>query len=752
MPMDNFGMQNAQPMPTGVEQPLNAQQFGYQDPMQNPPSFGAPPQGQMNFMQQPEPSFNAAAPNMPAMPDFNQQLPGFEQPMQQMQQQNPAMPNAPLGGDIYGNPSFGIPPVGAPSSPMLNMGMQNMGQDFGLNSNNMPSMPMQQNPMSNNQFDGMQNNNFDPLKQLQQGNNFGGQDFGKDSSFMGGMNDYGNSGSMFDGNRGFGANQSNQDLMGTQFPPIQPNNDFSQKPKDVFDGYNNNSEKPKQENSRNNPFDPNRFDQDFSGGKRGNFREAVSENGERPVQPKRPTNNPNDRRGPAMGAQGQKNRPPQRPGMPPQGGMPSREGLTPSDRRPPNRNPGQPGRPPMPGSRPSGNDPSRSPQRGSAQPRPGVSNQAVSPKQKPAGAPPIAANPKTPPQMPTPVQPEPKVDIAEIQSKLEQAVVIADFDKIFTQNNLFKFPDRSYINIRESTSKYLLSSADDEGIPVFSNVTANFPVSSCTVVTSEDEATKYAVARLVGTGMGLASGDILINGNEVRSRSIMSEVLYIDDDSMVPDRMTVFDFLMQCIAKVQLDDEEKIKNLTEILEKLGLDKVADDTMKLFSTARKVMVLLIAATQNPLIKCVVINFRKLLLEPEDEVRMMKVFEMLRLRDITVIMNDCNDILSSNLPNRVLALKEGEVAFNGGYREFIENYCEEIMTFEAENAEMIENIAKGFDKVTFTTEEKKVMVKGKGADASTVENIIVELSKNEIDLKTVRLGVRSFVLGRKELVKQ
>ncbi len=737
----------------------------YQDNMMAPTAFGQTPQEQASYgggyMQPAQPGQPS---QLQPMQDFSQGM--FGVPSAQDFSQPTSQPQTSTGQDIYGNAMQSMPmgQVGfnQAQDPAQSFDMS-QGMNYGMPQNSSVQLPIPDHAL---------NSGYDVMQQFGAQNNlFGANNMPQNVTDRSNYNDF-SLGKGFDGGQGMfdigtqpnggtgGMNfmsQGQQSFNGSQQGFEQNDNDpyrsnesnglFNSEPSlDIFDQQNKNEITP---------FSGSKFDQTFGKGKRGNFKEAVSEDGEKPVQPKRPINQANLRDGSSFNPNAPKNKPPARPGGMQQRPMSSdmQRGSRPNpNQKPPDRRP------------PSNKGPAGQarPQRGApGQQKPAL--QQRPPMQRPPQGAPTAQKmppqnnlpPKpqtTPPQLPKATQlQKPKVDIAEIQSKLEQAVVIADFDKIFTQNNLFKFPDRSYINIREATSKYLLSSSDDEGIPVFSNVTANFPVSSCTVVTSEDEATKYAIVKLVGTGLGLANGDMLINGNEVRSKSIMQEVLYIDDDSMVPDRMTVFDFLMQCIAKVQTDDEVKIQKLTEILEKLGLDSVADDTMKLFSTARKIMVLLIAATQNPLIRCVVINFRKLLLEPEDEVRMMKVFEMLRLRDITVIMNDCNDILSSNLPNRVLALKEGEVAFNGVYREFIEKYCEEIMTFQSEDSEKIEKISKAFENLEFSTDNDKVTVKGKGADASVVENVVVELSNNEIDLKTVRLGVRSFVLGRKELVK-
>ncbi len=755
LPVDPYQPQIGQLPNIGVND-MSFSGTQYQDNMMVPTALGQNPQEQAMY------GGGYVQPGQPAqlqpMQDFSQGMFGvssaqdFSQPTGQ--------PQMPIGQDIYGNGMQSMPMGQSGFNPTQDLAQNfdmSQGMNYGMPQNSPVQLPIPdhaQNPAYDvMQHLGVQNNLFGANNMPQNvtdGSNY--NDFSLGQSFDGGQGAF-DLGAQPNGGAG-GINfmsQGQQAFNGQQQGFEQNDNDpfGSNEPKsDIFDQQNKNEVTP---------FSGSKFDQTFGKGKRGNFKEAVSEDDERPVQPKRPVNQANNHDGSSFNPNAPRNKPPARPGS-----MQQRP-MSPEMQRGPRPNPNPNQKPP------DRRPPSNKGPVGQARPQRGAQGQQRPPMQRPPlQRPPQGGAPtaqKQPPQINTPITPpttlpqlpkanqiqKPKVDIAEIQSKLEQAVVIADFDKIFTQNNLFKFPDRSYINIREATSKYLLSSSDDEGIPVFSNVTANFPVSSCTVVTSEDEATKYAIAKLVGTGLGLANGDMLINGNEVRSKSIMQEVLYIDDDSMVPDRMTVFDFLMQCIAKVQTDDEVKIQKLTEILEKLGLDNVADDTMKLFSTARKIMVLLIAATQNPLIRCVVINFRKLLLEPEDEVRMMKVFEMLRLRDITVIMNDCNDILSSNLPNRVLALKEGEVAFNGVYREFIEKYCEEIMTFESNDAEKIEKISKAFENLEFSTDNDKVTVKGKGADASVVENVVVELSNNEIDLKTVRLGVRSFVLGRKELVK-
>ncbi len=752
-PVDPYQIQMGQTPNVGAQDAFfNGAQ--YQENMVTPATFGQNPQQQAMF------GGGAMVPNQPQpqpLQDFSQNMYGV--PSAQDFSQPTSQPQTSIGQDIYGNSMQSMPLGQGGYNPALDS-VQNFGVSQGMNygamQNGSVQLPIPEHAQNlgydvMQQF-GAQNNSIGANNMPQNvANNLNYNDFSMGNTFDGGKGLF-DMGMQPNGNPG-GMNfmsQGQQAFNGPQQGFEQNDNDAfgsasSEPSSDIFDQQNKNEVTP---------FSGSKFDQTFGKGKRGNFKEAVSEDDERPIQPKRPTNQTNLRDGSSFNPNAPRNKPPVRPG----GGQ--QRAMSPDTQRGPRPNPNQkpPDRRPPTNKGPVGQ--ARPPQRGTQGQRPPMQRPPLqrtpqgaptAGKQQPAQNVPIKPQ-TTPPQLPKANQVQkPKVDIAEIQSKLEQAVVIADFDKIFTQNNLFKFPDRSYINIREATSKYLLSSSDDEGIPVFSNVTANFPVSSCTVVTSEDEATKYAIAKLVGTGLGLANGDMLINGNEVRSKSIMQEVLYIDDDSMVPDRMTVFDFLMQCIAKVQTDDEVKIQKLTEILEKLGLDNVADDTMKLFSTARKIMVLLIAATQNPLIRCVVINFRKLLLEPEDEVRMMKVFEMLRLRDITVIMNDCNDILSSNLPNRVLALKEGEVAFNGGYREFIEKYCEEIMTFESNDAEKIEKVSKAFETLEFATDNDKVTVKGKGADASVVENVVVELSNNEVDLKTVRLGVRSFVLGRKELVK-
>lgn len=346
----------------------------------------------------------------------------------------------------------------------------------------------------------------------------------------------------------------------------------------------------------------------------------------------------------------------------------------------------------------------------------------------------------------------PEDDIDSISGELQKALLRADADKIYTENNLFASGTDSYLSIENATSEFEVEGGADT--PLFSDVSFSAPSSSCTAVVSDDPAARYALLYSAGTGHGLYDGDVDIQGVPMlQRRDLRSQMLYIDSDDMIPNNMTAMEFMMQCVYKVDDWPAAKQQRILRMLDDLGLSSNAMMSLRNMGSARKILYLLLATTMNSLVRCIVLNPQKMTLETEEIIKYRKVFKTLHLNGVVVLINDCDTEFTSALANRIVALRNGKLSFSGSFRGFVERYCQQTMTFDMLPEESLNMLASRYPSHSFRASMGNNTVSVTGDfSPETSESLVNSLSELGVDLGSITLSEVSFKAAREEFLRQ
>ena len=345
-------------------------------------------------------------------------------------------------------------------------------------------------------------------------------------------------------------------------------------------------------------------------------------------------------------------------------------------------------------------------------------------------------------------------EIFRIAEELSQAVLLKSQNLAFNDNNLMKEEDVCLVQVDGITSDYFISEEGGRPYRMFDNISFSLNSGSCCVLISDVPLSAYVLARSI-----CESADQNYENEPVMLAETheggAGQIMYIGSDSMLPDEMNCEEFLMYIQTNEQeVDEDVSREKLSVLLSQLGLSAHQGTDLRDLSYNKRILLIVLAAALNANIMCVVVNDPKFRIDAEEEMLARRIFAFVNNRGKCSLIACSSAHLMKSVANRVAVLKNGLLMFFDGYREFIDEYCLGILSFNTEDpsgvADLLER--KHADLTVYCKEHLVYLMKKKNAQNLELEAVIKDILDIGVDSNSIVMEERSFMTACKEALSK
>ena len=343
-------------------------------------------------------------------------------------------------------------------------------------------------------------------------------------------------------------------------------------------------------------------------------------------------------------------------------------------------------------------------------------------------------------------------EIFKIAEELSQAVLVKSHNRAFNDNNLMREGDDKLVEVEGMSSEYHLSESGGTPYRMYDNIHFTLNSGSCCALVSDVPLAAYALARSI-----CESADQDYDDEPVKVARTYGgddgQIMYIGSDSMLPEEMTCEEFLMytQTGNKNAASESEREK-LSSLLSQLGMRDIQDSDLRDIDYNKRILLIVLAATLNPKIVCVVINDPKLRVDAEEEMLARRIFALIGNRGKCSLIACSSAYLMSAIANRVLVIKKGNKVYDGPYKAYVENYCLGIMSFNAEDPEGTEKlIVDKYPHLNVIHKDNLVYImKTNGSPNIDLAALIKDVIDFGADYNSIVMEEKTFVMACKEVL--
>ncbi len=346
-------------------------------------------------------------------------------------------------------------------------------------------------------------------------------------------------------------------------------------------------------------------------------------------------------------------------------------------------------------------------------------------------------------------------DLFKVAEELRNAVIVKNFSRAFTENNLMREGQSTALRVEGVSSVYYVSEGGAPALPMCEDLSFSLKAGSCCALVSDIKITAYAVAREIAERCENPNDTSVTAGEDPEHRR---EVLYIGSDSCLPPELSCLEFMMYTQSAVSEDDgeqgETRKKRLGIMLSQLGLSDTESIPLKDVPYNKRIMIIAAAAAINPHIGCVIINDPHFDVGPQDDMLARRVFTLLSNRGKCTILSCCSNHLISSVANRVAVLKGGSLVFFGSYKSFIDQNCRRLLSFPCRNVDEVSRaIENEFPSVSASASGGLVCLSQRpNEDTVDFEQLLNELTSQGVEPGSIVLEEKNFDIALKEVLSR
>ncbi len=346
-------------------------------------------------------------------------------------------------------------------------------------------------------------------------------------------------------------------------------------------------------------------------------------------------------------------------------------------------------------------------------------------------------------------------DLFRMVDELRNAVIVKNFSRAFTENNLMREGQNTALRVENISSTYYISEGGAPATPMCEGISFSLKAGSCCALVSDIKLTAYAVAREIAERCENPADDSVIAGEDAQHSR---EVLYIGSDSCLPLDLSCLEFMMytqSCVTGEQSEESETSKKrLGIMLSQLGLSDIETVPLKEAPYNKRILIIAAAAALNPHIGCVIINDPRFDVGPQDDMLARRVFTLLSNRGKCAILSCCSHHLISSVANRVAVLKGGALVFFGSYKSFIDQNCRRLLSFPCERAAEVSGaIEREFPSIAAGISGGLVCLSQRPSeDTVDFEQLLNELTSQGVDSGSIVLEEKNFDIALKEVLSR
>jgi iron complex transport system ATP-binding protein len=194
---------------------------------------------------------------------------------------------------------------------------------------------------------------------------------------------------------------------------------------------------------------------------------------------------------------------------------------------------------------------------------------------------------------------------------------------------------------------------------------------SITCIVGKNGAGKTSVLKLI-TGIEKYEGSITIDGQEISSSLISSYVSYVPQENFSNIDISLFDYVSLGIRAtkpfympINKDDKKKIN---EVLERLGIIELSNRVVKTLSGGQKQKAsIALALVQEK--KVIIMDEPTTFLDLETIKEVIGIIKQMKKDGKSVILTLHEINYASKMTDRMIAIKDGKIFFNGKYEDLI-----------------------------------------------------------------------------------
>lgn len=348
-------------------------------------------------------------------------------------------------------------------------------------------------------------------------------------------------------------------------------------------------------------------------------------------------------------------------------------------------------------------------------------------------------------------EPQNTEEVFKIAEEMSRSVLANSYNRIFTDNNLA--PERKTLCLKATglSAEYYLLKNGGQPYLMYDNVTVSVRDGSCTALVSDVKLASYALSKAIGELADYQSENIETSETE---DGYDREILYIGSDAMLPLDMTCMDYLLFSLRNVEFCDEEDDPEevLGILISQLGMGDIAELNTKELSHNKRIMLMAVSAALNPYIGCLIINDPEFKVTHSDDMIARRVFAKLVKEGKGILLSSCSDHLMSVVANRVIAIRSGQIVYDGSYKGFLDKYCLGIMSFTSSSPdETVEFFVKNHPNVSAMTNGNLVYLLRKHEGDINLEVLLKDAIRHGADHRSIVLDEKSFEIASKEALR-
>jgi len=341
-------------------------------------------------------------------------------------------------------------------------------------------------------------------------------------------------------------------------------------------------------------------------------------------------------------------------------------------------------------------------------------------------------------------------EIFRIAEELSQAVLIKSQNRAFNDNNLMKEENVCLVQIDRITSDYYISEGGAKPYRMFDNISFSLNSGSCCALISDVPLSAYVLSRSICESADQDFEDEPVMVADTPDGDA-GQIMYIGSDSMLPEEMTVEEFLMYTqTGEEDIDEDNARERLSALLSQLGMGALQDSDLRDLSYNKRILLIALAAALNANIVCIVINDPKLRVDAEEEMLARRIFALINNRGKCSLIACSSAYLMQSVVNRVAVLKHGNLVFFDEYRKFVDQYCLGLLSFNSDNPEaMAKQLESRHAELSVLAKENLVyLMKKKNARGLNLEAVIKDIIDLGVDYNSIVMDERSFMTACKE----
>jgi len=339
-------------------------------------------------------------------------------------------------------------------------------------------------------------------------------------------------------------------------------------------------------------------------------------------------------------------------------------------------------------------------------------------------------------------------EVERIANRMQAGLIVSETAPAYSENNLLPFSEQSYMAFDNLTSVYNMKFQDGNARPLYEELSFSIPRGSCTAFVSNMPLDVHALLRATKNSAGIKDGRIVVVGE---NSADCPNLLYIENDSMINYGIPALQFLMICLSEVKMRPAAKQEKLYQVLEEVSLSHIALTDTKLLTKFQRFALLLITVAMSNLIDGVVLNPNRLSIDMSDEYVVRKVFALLHKTGKTVLLAGNNMVLTECVANRIVALRDGKLVFDGLYKDFIELFCESGFSFSLDDTEFAMKLREDYPNARYEKRNDFFVVSCKGDNTEYITDILTEVLDYGINPRGIAARKKSYANAVERMVK-